>query len=178
MRGSNTRKASSRRKRSAIVVAVTNRQRRRVDRRVLERAVRSVLELGRSAAAEIVVAIVDASTIRRLNRQFLGHDYVTDALSFRFSPQGERTVVGEIVVCADLAAKMASKQPWSWHEELTLYVVHAGLHLVGYNDQTAAQRRRMRSAERDILDQLGLSVEPGALRKPASSVPRKTRPKP
>ena len=164
MRGSSTRKARSPRKQSNVVVEVSNRQQRRVSRLSIEQAVQHVLQMRGWSTAEISVAVVDAETMRRLNREFLQHDYVTDVLSFLFSRDARRkSLGGEIVVCADLAAKIAARQTWKWQDELLLYVIHGALHLVGYNDKTAAQQRRMRAAERKILSELGIQILPGVL---------------
>lgn len=164
MRGSNIRKPRNPRKRSQVVVEIANRQRRRVARRPIEQALQLVLQMRGWNKAEISVAIVDAATIRRLNRDYLQHDYVTDVLSFLFSRNArDKRLNGEIVVCADVAFKTASQQPWTWRDELLLYVVHGALHLIGYNDESVSQRRRMRAAEQKVFRELGIRVVPGDL---------------
>jgi probable rRNA maturation factor len=166
MPASNTRKASNRRKRSNIVVEVINQQRRRIPRAAIARAVHLVLESGRWSKADISVAVVNASTMRRLNRSFLGHDYVTDVLSFVYQRNArQKTLLGEIVVCADQAWKMASRQTWLGSDELVLYVIHGVLHLIGYNDDTAVAQRRMRAAERKFVRALGLRALPSPVEK-------------
>ncbi len=164
MRGSNIPKAPSPRKGSGIVVEVSNRQHRRIIHKSIQKAVRSALSLGNWTIADISVAVVDSWTMRQLNREYLQHDYATDVLSFSFLRNArQRKLVGEIVVCAEVAAKLASRQKWKWHDELLLYVVHGALHLVGYNDKSAIQQRRMRAAEQKILAELGIKALPGDL---------------
>jgi len=164
MRGSNTPKTPSPPNRSRIIVEISNRQHRRIVRKSIQQAVRSSLILRGWTDAEISVAVVDSWTIRQLNREYLKHDYATDVLSFLFlrAPR-KRKLIGEIVVCAEVAAKLAARQKWKWHDELLLYVVHGALHLVGYNDKTLPQRRRMQSAESKILTELGIKALPGDL---------------
>ena len=53
--------------------------------------------------SELSIAIVDDPTIRRLNRQYLNHDYATDVLSFRLGG-ADKSVEGEVIVCAEVAA--------------------------------------------------------------------------
>lgn len=164
MPGSSIPKQLSQPEPSGLVVEVANRQRRRIVRTDLVRVVRHVLAQHGCSHGLISLAIVDSQTMRQLNRQYLNHDDATDVLSFLFSRQNRRkSLSGEIVVCADVAASVASDRSWSWQEELLLYAVHGALHLVGYNDQSIAQRRRMRAAEQKVLRELSIPVVPGAL---------------
>jgi probable rRNA maturation factor len=93
--------------------------------------------------------------IRRLNRQYLNHDYATDVLSFPLHDDGD-CLEGEIVVSGQMAARMATRYGWSASDELMLYTVHGCLHLVGYDDSTDQQRRQMRRAEQEYLRPFGL----------------------
>ena len=62
-----------------IEVDVTSTIRSTVDRKLIEQAVNAAL--GRANATVSVVVIGD-KRMRSLNRDALGHDYVTDVLSF------------------------------------------------------------------------------------------------
>jgi len=101
------------------------------------------------------IAVVDDPTIHELNRQFLQHDYPTDALSFLLEREGDH-LEGEVVVGADTAIRVAAELDWPAEDELLLYVVHATLHLVGHDDATDELRAGMRDAERRYLAQLGI----------------------
>ena len=126
-----------------------------VDVRRLERAVRVVLEVESVPTAEISLAIVDNKTIHDLNRRYLHHDYATDVLSLVLE-SSPRPLVGEIVVSAEMAIETAPRYHWRADEELILYVIHGTLHLTGHNDQTASDRRVMRSREQLCLNRLGI----------------------
>ncbi|MFO0980442.1 MAG: rRNA maturation RNase YbeY [Planctomycetota bacterium] len=125
----------------------------RAPRALIMAAVHAASRVGRLRARSLSVVIVGAAEMRRLNRQFLGHDYVTDVLSFPF---GDQDPVGELVVCAAFAAGQARARGHSPREELLLYVVHGTLHLAGFMDQQAADVKRMRAAERRALARIGI----------------------
>jgi probable rRNA maturation factor len=127
--------------------------------RRLKQAVRRVLQGEGMTAAVVSIAVVDNAAIRQLNARYLGHDYATDALSFVLEA-AEGRVEGQIVVSAETAAARAAEFHWGAEEELLLYVVHAALHLVGYDDTTPAAAARMRRREADYLAQMGVSVVP------------------
>ena len=100
------------------------------------------------------VALVDDAVIRVTNAEHLDHDWATDVISF---PMAEAPrIEGELMISADTARREASERGHSPYHELMLYAVHGGLHLLGYDDHNASDRRRMRAAERRVLARLGL----------------------
>jgi probable rRNA maturation factor len=140
-----------------IRVQVCNQQATlKIPQRRLVAAVRRVLAEATIATAQISLAIVDDPTIRDLNREFLDHDDATDVLSFLLERQAG-SLEGEIIVSAQTAASAAPHYGWSAAEELLLYVIHGALHLVGYDDHSAAERAEMRARERAHLEHWGSS---------------------
>lgn len=111
--------------------------------------------------AEVSVTIVDDGEMHALNRQYLDHDYPTDVLSFVLE-EGPGSLCGEIIVSADTAVARASEFGWSAEDELTMYVLHGALHLVGYDDKEDTARQRMRERERFYLRQFGMLPESSA----------------
>ena len=143
----------------------------------LEQVVRRVLFEEGIDRASISVALVNDAQIHDVNRQFLGHDYPTDVISFLLNADdsdafgcGElpqvsmgfdfesdsvecegRFIEGEIVVSTETALREAIAHGWSPQAELLLYVVHGLLHLCGYDDLTDDARPAMRTRERELL---------------------------
>ncbi|HZZ27827.1 MAG TPA: rRNA maturation RNase YbeY [Pirellulales bacterium] len=141
----------------SIVVEITNRQdRHAISKSQLAESIRAVLLGEGLQRAHISLVVVDDRTIQELNRRFLQHDESTDVLSFPLE-HGDGFVEGEIVVSADTAARTAQRFGWSADNELLLYAIHGALHLVEYDDQTAAAKEKMRRRERFYLRQFGLS---------------------
>lgn len=127
-------------------------------RRVLSGALR---EGGREGSVSIVFTGDDE--IRALHRDFLGEDSATDVITFPLDDDGEGTVeghqasddlLGEIVVSVDTARREAARRDLPLDRELSLYAIHGVLHLLGFDDHDVADRRRMRRAERRLLDRL------------------------
>ncbi len=120
-------------------------------RNIIER----VLLEERISSADISLALVDDAEIHRINREFLGHDYPTDVISFVLGDPSQALprehLEGELVVSAETAIREASAHGWSAADELLLYVVHGLLHLCGYDDLTDEDRPVMRSRERQVL---------------------------
>jgi len=123
-------------------------------------AARRVLADSKFASATISVAVVDDATIHSLNQQYLQHDYPTDVLSFVLDADGTH-LNGEVVLSADTAAAAAAEEGWPPADEQMLYVIHGVLHLVGLDDESEAESRNMRAAERFYLQECGVELPAG-----------------
>ena len=125
-----------------------------VDEGQLIAAARAVLRDSAYSSADISLAIVDDETIHQLNRQYLGHDYPTDVLSFVLDER-DGHLEGEVIISADTAASEAAEAGWPAAAEQLLYVTHGSLHLVGYRDKSTADAEQMRAAEKRYLSEFG-----------------------
>jgi probable rRNA maturation factor len=126
-----------------------------IDATRITRLAEQILRDAGIRGGSLSIAVVDDPTIHELNRQFLQHDYPTDALSFLLERDCDQ-LEGEVIVSADAAARVAAELDWPAEDELLLYVVHATLHLVGHDDATDELRATMRDAESRYLAQLGI----------------------
>ena len=137
-----------------LEIEVVNRQKRHaVDTERLRDAARMVLEGEAISRATLSIAVVSDRAIRPLNRRYLQHDYATDVLSFLLD-SGSGWLDGEVIVSADTAASQAPQYDSSAEAELLLYVIHGVLHLVGYDDTTPTERKRMLARQRRYLRRL------------------------
>lgn len=123
----------------------------------LKRAVETVLK-GEKTGIPTTVSLVlcDDKTIRELNLRFLGHDYPTDVLSFPLNEgelieQAGKGLVGEIIISVETAERNAMKFRQTLERELVRLAIHGTLHLLGYDDATPKQRKKMREKERKYL---------------------------
>lgn len=128
----------------------------RVDRERVAELVRRVLRGEGVHNASISITLVDDATIRRINGQYLNHDWPTDVISFPLSSPDAPELVAELVVSTETAvatAASADLPPWA---ELALYLVHGLLHICGFDDTSAPAAALMRRREREVLEALGL----------------------
>jgi len=127
-----------------------------VDRGKLRAAASAVLEGEGVSNAAISLALVDNSTIHRLNKQFLDHDEPTDVITFPLSGPGSKLLEGELVIGVEVGIEQAAERGHEVLAELTLYVIHGLLHLCGYDDHSTSDRAAMRQREQHYLQKLGL----------------------
>ncbi|MFZ5364858.1 MAG: rRNA maturation RNase YbeY [Patescibacteria group bacterium] len=98
----------------------------------------------------VSVALVNNREIQKLNKRYRGKNKPTDVLSFAL----ETPDLGEIVISLPEAVKSASRLGHSWHREMQFLLVHGLLHLLGYDHETARDRRRMEAVQDKIMSAL------------------------
>ncbi len=126
-----------------------------LDLRLLRRIVRTLLlDILDRPQFDLEIHIVDVDKITRLNENYLRHQGVTDVIAFDYSNSPDAALHGEIYVCLPEARAQARRFRTTWQSELVRYLVHAVLHLIGYDDRAPAKRRSMKRAEDDALRQL------------------------
>lgn len=68
------------------------------------------------------------------------------------SPIQEKSgLLGEIVVCPEVAFEYAQKKRIDPYQEIARYLIHGFLHLVGFDDLDKQAKRKMRSQEETFL---------------------------
>jgi probable rRNA maturation factor len=104
-------------------------------------------------AAELSVLLVTAEHIKTLNSRFAGEDHPTDVLAFPMNEDDDETVLlGDVVICPDIARTNADKLNHSLEHELDTLVVHGTLHLLGYDHQREHDKRRMDARLGEVLE--------------------------
>jgi probable rRNA maturation factor len=91
---------------------------------------------------EVFVWLISDRRMALLHRKFLGLLGPTDVLTFQH---------GEIFISVETARRNARAFGNSLMRELKLYIVHGLLHLHGFEDETPAEARRMKTAQERIL---------------------------
>ena len=98
---------------------------------------------------EIGYLFVDDEKILEVNREYLGHDYYTDVITFDYDE--DETVSGDIVISLDTVRSNAQLFGKTYEEELYRVIIHGILHLRGINDKGPGEREIMEAAENKAL---------------------------
>ena len=80
-----------------------------------------------------------------VNREYLGHDYYTDIITFDYC-EGD-LLSGDIVISLDTVHTNAELFHKPYEEELHRVIIHGILHLCGINDKGLGEREKMEAAE-------------------------------
>lgn len=85
-----------------------------------------------------------------INRKFLDHDTYTDIITFNLTGEGE-LLTGEIYISTERVAENAEKFGTLYQEELHRVIFHGALHLCGFKDKSATDKKKMREMEDKCL---------------------------
>lgn len=109
--------------------------------------------------SELAILFVDAETMTDLNGRWMEEEGPTDVLSFPMdelrpgrpgdpSPAG---LLGDVVLCPQVAAEQARKAGHSTSEELLLLTTHGILHLLGFDHAEPEEEKEMFALQRRLL---------------------------
>jgi len=119
-------------------------------------------EMGVNPLAELSILLVDIGYMAELNHRWMGGDGPTDVLAF---PMDEGTIdhgpaetgaepalLGDIVLCPEVAAKQAATAGHTPDDEMHLLTVHGVLHLLGYDHAEPDEEREMFGLQGKLLE--------------------------
>ena len=101
---------------------------------------------------EIGYMFVDDEKILEVNREYLGHDYYTDVITFDYDE--DDVLNGDLVISLDTVRSNSEQQGTTYEEELFRVIIHGILHLCGINDKGPGEREIMEAAENKALSML------------------------
>lgn len=120
----------------------------------------AIAALGRRAnGQDLTVRVVGKVEMARLNRRYRGKIGPTNVLSFQADvpPGVETSLLGDIVICADVVWREAQQQGKHLQAHWCHMVVHGVLHLLGYDHENDRDAKSMERHETTILLGLGFA---------------------
>ena len=112
-----------------------------------------------AGSATVAVRLTNDDELRRLNHDFAGRDAVTDVLSFAGSDQH----LGDLAISWPMVLRQAQEFGESEEAELSLLSVHGLLHLLGWDHESAAERKEMTRITLAALAASGVRIPAGRL---------------
>ena len=112
----------------------------------------------------ISITLTTPSNIRKINNEYRNVDKETDVLSFPMFEKNEleemiknnhfehEDVLGDIVICEDVARENAVKYEHSYEREIFYLIVHGIFHLLGFDHENEDEKHLMRAAEEAVLN--------------------------
>ncbi|MEC7839277.1 MAG: rRNA maturation RNase YbeY [Chlamydiota bacterium] len=118
---------------------------------------RAVIDHMHQSCCETSIYFVTDEEICELHEQYFNDPSSTDCISFPMddetTPADER-ILGDVFVCPKTAINYASSHNCNVYDELTLYLVHGLLHLMGWDDIEEDDIKEMRLAEKQCMEHL------------------------
>lgn len=121
----------------------------------IQHLVKRVLLAENQCCDEVNIYFVDSPTICELHKQYFDDPSPTDCISFPIDEEENDIpyrILGEVFVCPATAVKYGKDHDINPYEEVTLYIIHGLLHLMGYDDIEDEDRQCMREAEGRLME--------------------------
>ena len=113
----------------------------------------SLDQLGVDPLAELSILLVDVGAMERLHVRWMGEPGPTDVLAFpmdelddargREDTEPPPALLGDVVMCPEVADAQAKAAGHSLDEELHVLCAHGVLHLLGYDHAEPAEEQEM-----------------------------------
>ena len=120
-----------------------------IKKREMNAWIKAVAQKYGRRVGDIGYMFVSDEKILEVNRQYLGHDYYTDIITFDYD-EGDR-INGDIVISLDTVATNAEQYGKTYENELHRVIIHGILHLCGINDKGPGEREILEAAENEAL---------------------------
>lgn len=116
----------------------------------IEAIVTCILRNKQVACDEVSIHCVSSEDISKLHEEYFDDPSPTDCITFPIDDKEEDTfykILGDVFICPEVALTYSQTHIVNFEEELTLYIVHGLLHLLGYDDIEEEDRLQMRAEE-------------------------------
>ena len=111
--------------------------------------IRAVAKSHGRRVGDVGYMFVNDEKILEVNREYLGHDYYTDVITFDYDE--DDIVSGDIVISLDTVRSNAELFGKTYDDELHRVIIHGILHLCGINDKGPGEREIMEAEENKAL---------------------------
>ncbi len=143
-----------------MTIEILNESGRELDVKRLAELSRFVMDRMRvHPQAELCIKAVDEPTIAELKEQWMDKQGQTDVLAFPIdevrpglvNEEPEEGVLGDLVLCPDVAARQGETAGHGTEAEIELLTVHGILHLLGYDHAEPEEHKEMFGLQDQLL---------------------------
>lgn len=128
-----------------------------IDPKQIEAIVTCILDEREVACDEVSIHCVSSEDISKLHEEYFNDPSPTDCITFPIDDIEEDTfykVLGDVFICPEVALSYSQTHVLDFEEELTLYIVHGLLHLLGFDDIEEEDKTQMRAEEISCMNLL------------------------
>jgi len=119
------------------------------NKRVLKRWINLSIEKEGKISGKINYIFTSDNYLLEINQKYLSHNFFTDIVTFNYCT--EKVISGDIYISLQTVKNNSDHFNVTYADELNRIMIHGVLHLIGYNDETNAEKEIMREKEEYYL---------------------------
>ena len=135
-------------------------------KRIISTAAKALKILKLAKETAVSISFVSSLKIKLFNKKYFKKNSLTDVIALGYkgsagkNPVDARDIeihsnyLGDIIISPEVALENSKRYNNTFFKELSLYLVHGILHLLGYDDTSKVKREKMRKKETEILGEL------------------------
>ena len=114
-------------------------------RKKIKELIQKVITEEGKFSGDLNFILADDEFIRKINVEYLNHNWDTDVISFNYGEQDGLN--GEIYISTETVRRNANEYRVGYHREMLRVIIHGVLHLCGYEDGTVMEKNIMHERE-------------------------------
>ena len=111
----------------------------------IRKLIEKVIRQEEKSSDDLIFIFTSDNEIKKINMEFLNHNYYTDVIAFSYSDG--REIAGEVYISIDAVRYNANNYKVSLKSEVLRVMIHGTLHLCGYNDNNRKRKNIMKRIE-------------------------------
>ena len=120
---------------------------------IIQNIINTVFEKEGCTIDNIALVFGNDDLLNSLKKEFFKKDHLTDVIAFRLNDYAEKNVEGEIYISVPRAKENAKSFKEPFAKEVGRLIIHGGLHLLNYDDETKEDKDTMTGKEEAYLKQ-------------------------
>lgn len=140
---------------SKIEVFFEDIQPKKIKKRHIDNAIKYLINNEIKELGNLSIILCSDNYLLKINREYLKHDYYTDIITFNYV-EGNR-ISGDLFISIERIKENSVEYNTTLIKELYRVMFHGVLHLIGYNDKTADEKKVMREKEDYYLSEVDFS---------------------
>lgn len=112
---------------------------------------------GIKPTTQVHFCFVNDREIKKWHKDYFYDSSPTDVISFPYRENNQKDkidILGDVLISVDTAKRQAKEYGNKLNEELTLYMIHGVLHLLGYDDLAPSKKKVMDKLQFSLLEKV------------------------
>ncbi len=128
----------------------------KIYRNHIKKSIKNLINKELKILGDLTVILCSDKYLLNINIEYLQHNYYTDIITFNYVDGN--VISGDLFVSIERVKENSAEFNTCFIKELYRVMFHGVLHLIGYNDKTADEKKAMREKEDLYLCEVDFSV--------------------